>query len=255
MTEQARDALSKVPAVTLGFWIIKILATTLGETAGDTVTMTMNLGYLKGTAIFMTVLALLVWSQIAARRFHPFLYWATIVASTTAGTALADFATRSLGIGYTGGSLLLLTCVLASLAAWRWTTGSISSDAISTPRAEVFYWLTITFSQTLGTALGDWTADTGGLGYVGAALVFGALLAVVAGLYFWTRVNRVLLFWAAFILTRPLGATVGDFLDKPVDHGGLAFSRPLASAVLAAVIIVLILVLPQRAGRHPGEAT
>ncbi|MEN5169677.1 hypothetical protein ABE444_08935 [Brevundimonas pondensis] len=254
MTEQERDVLSKVPAVTLGFWIIKILATTLGETAGDTVTMTMKLGYLAGTAIFMTVLALLVWRQIAARRFHPFLYWATIVASTTAGTALADFATRSLGIGYTGGSLLLLACVLASLAAWRWTTGSISSDAISTPRAEAFYWLTITFSQTLGTALGDWTADTGGLGYVGAALVFGALLAVVAGLYFWTRVNRVLLFWAAFILTRPLGATVGDFLDKPVDHGGLAFSRPLASAVLAAVIIVLILVLPQRAGRHPGEA-
>ncbi|MFK0300072.1 hypothetical protein ACIQTU_12745 [Brevundimonas sp. NPDC090276] len=254
MTEQERDTLSKVPAVTLGFWTIKILATTLGETAGDTVTMTMNLGYLKGTGIFMTVLVLLVWRQIAARRFHPFLYWATIVASTTAGTALADFATRSLGIGYTGGSLLLLACVLASLAVWRWTTGSISSDAISTPGAEAFYWLTITFSQTLGTALGDWTADTGGLGYVGAALVFGALLAVVAGLYFWTKMNRVLLFWAAFILTRPLGATVGDFLDKPLDHGGLAFSRPLASAVLAAVIIVLILVLPQRAGRHPGPA-
>jgi len=254
MTEQERDTLSKVPAVTLGFWVIKILATTLGETAGDTVTMTMKLGYLAGTGIFMTVLALLVWRQIAARRFHPFLYWATIVASTTAGTALADFATRSLGIGYTGGSLLLLACVLASLAAWRWTTGSIAADAISTPRAEAFYWLTITFSQTLGTALGDWTADTGGLGYVGAAVVFGALLAVVAGLYFWTRVNRVLLFWAAFILTRPLGATVGDFLDKPLDHGGLAFSRPLASAVLAAVIVVLILILPQRAGRHPGEA-
>lgn len=255
MTEQERDTLSKVPAVTLGFWIIKILATTLGETAGDTVTMTMKLGYLAGTGIFMTLLAVLVWRQIAAKRFHPFLYWATIVASTTAGTALADFATRSLGIGYTGGSLLLLACVLASLAVWRWTTGSISSDAISTPRAEAFYWLTITFSQTLGTALGDWTADTGGLGYVGAALVFGALLAVVAGLYFWTRVNRVLLFWSAFILTRPLGATVGDFLDKPLDHGGLAFSRPLASAVLAVVIVVLILVLPQRAGRHPGEAT
>lgn len=254
MTEQERDTLSKVPAVTLGFWIIKILATTLGETAGDTVTMTMKLGYLAGTGIFMTLLAVLVWRQIAAKRFHPYLYWATIVASTTAGTALADFATRSLGIGYTGGSLLLLACVLASLAVWRWTTGSISSDAISTPRAEAFYWLTITFSQTLGTALGDWTADTGGLGYVGAALVFGALLAVVAGLYFWTKVNRVLLFWAAFILTRPLGATVGDFLDKPLDHGGLAFSRPLASAVLAAVIIVLILLLPQRAGRHPSNA-
>ena len=246
MSQQERDLISKVPAVTLGFWVIKILATTLGETAGDTVTMTMKLGYLAGTGIFMTLLAVLVWRQIAAKRFHPFLYWATIVASTTAGTALADFATRSLGIGYTGGSLLLLACVLASLAAWRWTTGSISSDAISTPRAEAFYWLTITFSQTLGTALGDWTADTGGLGYVGAALVFGALLAAVAGLYFWTKVNRVMLFWAAFILTRPLGATVGDFLDKPLDHGGLAFSRPLASAVLAAVIVVLILVLPQR---------
>lgn len=250
MTKQEHDVLSKVPAVTLGFWIIKILATTLGETAGDTVTMSMKLGYLAGTGVFMTVLAMLVWRQIAARRFHPFLYWATIVASTTAGTALADFATRSLGIGYTGGSLLLLACVLASLAAWRWTTGSISSDAISTPRQEAFYWLTITFSQTLGTALGDWTADTGGLGYVGAALVFGALLAVVAGLYFWTRANRVLLFWGAFILTRPLGATVGDFLDKPLDHGGLAFSRPLASAVLAAAIVVLILLLPQRAGRR-----
>ena len=254
MSQQERDLISKVPAVTLGFWVIKILATTLGETAGDTVTMTMKLGYLAGTGIFMTLLAVLVWRQIAAKRFHPFLYWATIVASTTAGTALADFASRSLGIGYTGGSLLLLACVLASLAAWRWTTGSISSDAISTPRAEAFYWLTITFSQTLGTALGDWTADTGGLGYVGAALVFGALLAAVAGLYFWTKVNRVMLFWAAFILTRPLGATVGDFLDKPLDHGGLAFSRPLASAVLAAVIVVLILVLPQRAGRHSANS-
>lgn len=254
MSQQERDLISKVPAVTLGFWVIKILATTLGETAGDTVTMTMKLGYLAGTGIFMTLLAVLVWRQIAAKRFHPFLYWATIVASTTAGTALADFATRSLGIGYTGGSLLLLACVLASLAAWRWTTGSISSDAISTPRAEAFYWLTVTFSQTLGTALGDWTADTGGLGYVGAALVFGALLAAVAGLYFWTKVNRVMLFWAAFILTRPLGATVGDFLDKPLDHGGLAFSRPLASAVLAAVIVVLILVLPQRAGRHSANS-
>ena len=253
MIRQEREILSKVPAVTLSFWIIKILATTLGETAGDTVTMTMKLGYLAGTGVFMAVLAVLVWRQIASKRFHPFLYWATIIASTTAGTALADFATRSLGIGYTGRSLLLLTCVLASLAAWRWTTGSIASDAISSPRAEAFYWLTITFSQTLGTALGDWTADTGGLGYVGAALFFGVLLAVVAGLYFWTNVNRVMLFWAAFILTRPLGATVGDFLDKPLDHGGLAFSRPLASAVLAAVILALILILPQRAGRHPGE--
>jgi uncharacterized membrane-anchored protein len=251
MTETQRDVLSKVPAITLGFWIIKILATTLGETGGDTVSMSMNLGYLVGTGIFLSVLAGLVWWQIAADRFRPWLYWATIVASTTAGTTLADFATRSMGIGYTGGSALLLAAVAASLLAWRLTLGSVSSDTVSTPRAEVFYWLTITLSQTLGTALGDWTADTGGLGYVGAAVVFGLALAVVAGLYFGTRVNRVVLFWAAFILTRPLGAVVGDFLDKPLDHGGLAFSRPIASLVLTAAIVALILILPQRAGAHP----
>lgn len=254
MTSEQREVLSKVPAVTLGFWIIKILATTLGETGGDTVSMTMNLGYLVGTGIFMAVLVVLVLLQVFAKRFHPFLYWATIIASTTAGTTLADFATRSLGIGYTGGSTLLLGCVILCLAAWRFTLGSISSDRISTPKVEVFYWLTITFSQTLGTALGDWMADTSGLGYVGAALVFGAALALVAGLYFRTSINRVALFWTAFILTRPLGATVGDFLDKPLDHGGLAFSRPLASAVLTVAIVALVLILPQRAGRHPGEA-
>jgi len=246
--------MSKVPAVTLGFWVIKILATTLGETGGDTVSMTMNLGYLVGTGIFLAVLLALVWFQIRARRFHPWLYWATIIASTTAGTTLADFATRSLGIGYAGGSALLLTAVLASLAAWRLTLGSVAADRIETPKAEAFYWATITLSQTLGTALGDWTADTNGLGYVGAALVFGALLVGVAALAFWTRFSRVLLFWAAFILTRPLGATVGDFLDKPLDHGGLALSRPLASAALGAAIVLLVLLLPQRAGRHPGEA-
>ena len=253
MTATQRDVLSKAPALTVGFWIIKILATTLGETGGDTVSMTMKLGYLAGTGIFLTLLIALVWAQIRARAFHPLLYWATIIASTTAGTTLADFATRSLGIGYTGGSALLLAAVLASLAIWRLTLGSIASDTVSTPRAEAFYWLTITLSQTLGTALGDWTADTGGLGYLGGAVVFSLLLAVVAGLAFWTRINRVLLFWAAFILTRPLGATVGDFLDKPLDHGGLALSRPLASAVLAAAILALILILPQRAGRRPGE--
>lgn len=253
MTSKQRDALVKVPAVTLGFWVIKILATTLGETGGDTVSMTMNLGYLVGTGIFMSVLVVLVWLQIAAKRFHPFLYWATIIASTTAGTTLADFATRSMGIGYAGGSSLLLASVLASLLVWRLTLGSIASDTIHSPRAEIFYWVTITLSQTLGTALGDWTADTGGLGYLGAAAIFAGLLLVVAGLALWTRVNRVLLFWAAFILTRPLGAAVGDFLDKPLDHGGLALSRPLASAVLAAAILLLILILPQRAGRHPGE--
>jgi uncharacterized membrane-anchored protein len=254
MTEADRlNALSKVPAVTLGFWVIKILATTLGETGGDTVSMTMKLGYLAGTAIFAAVLILLIVLQIRAKRFQPFLYWATIIASTTAGTTLADYATRSLGIGYTGGSALLFAAVLASLAAWKLTLGSVSSDHISSPRVEIFYWLTITLSQTLGTALGDWAADTGGLGYLGAAVVFGGLLVIVAGLALWTRVNRVLLFWAAFILTRPLGAVVGDFLDKPLDHGGLALSRPLASAVLAVAIVALILLLPQKAGEHPRQ--
>src|ERR1700719_581117 len=245
---------SKVPQVTLVFWIIKIAATTLGETGGDTVTMTLNWGYLDGTALFLALLAVLVIAQIAARRFHPFLYWATIVASTTAGTTMADFADRSLGIGYTGGSSILFACVLAVLGLWYWSQGSISVETVNTPKVEAFYWAAITFSQTLGTALGDWMADTGGLGYEGGALVFAAALAVLVGLYVWTGVSRVALFWVAFILTRPLGATVGDFLDKPVADGGLALSRPLASAVIAAVIVVLIVVLPQRPGRHPAEA-
>lgn len=253
MTTQERDLVSKVPAVTLGFWIIKILATTFGETAGDTVSMTLNLGYLVGTAIFLAVLVALVWVQIRATRFRPFLYWATIIASTTAGTTMADYATRSIGIGYPGGSLLLFGLVLASLAAWYRTLGTISVDSVHEPRAELFYWITITFSQTLGTALGDWTADLPGMGYLGAAAIFGTMLAMLAALYFWTRVSRVFLFWAAFILTRPLGATVGDFLDKPLADGGLAFSRPLASLVLAVAIIALILILPQRSGTHPGE--
>ena len=243
---------TKVPEVTLGFWVIKILATTLGETAGDTVTMTMDLGYLAGTAIFLSVLVVLVVIQIAARKFHPFLYWSLIVASTTAGTTMADFATRSMGIGYAGGSLLLAGCLLAVLGAWYWSQGSIAVDTVSTPRVEAFYWGAITFSQTLGTALGDWIADSG-LGYGGGALVFGAGLAAIAAAYYWTGVSRVLLFWAAFILTRPLGATVGDFLDKPLDHGGLALSRPIASAVIAALMIGCVLIFPQRGGRHPGE--
>ncbi len=247
--EQRHDLLVKVPAVTLGFWIIKILATTFGETGGDTVSMTLNWGYLAASALFVGLLLLLVWLQVRARRFHPFLYWATIIASTTAGTTMADFATRSLGIGYPGGSLLLLALVLASLFAWHRSLGSISVATVHEPRAESFYWLTITISQTLGTALGDWVADSGP-GYGGAALLFGALLGVLAGLYYWTQANRVLLFWAAFILTRPLGAAVGDFLDKPIDKGGLAFSRPLASLLLGAVIILLIVVIPQRAGRR-----
>jgi uncharacterized membrane-anchored protein len=250
MNAVTSGTLTKVPEVTLGFWIIKILATTLGETGGDTVTMTMNFGYLAGTAIFLIALVILVALQIAAKKFHPFLYWATIVASTTVGTTMADFADRSLGIGYAGGSIILLSCVLAVLGLWHRSEGSVSVETVSTPRVEAFYWAAITFSQTLGTALGDWVADAG-LGYEGGALLFGAALAVVAAAYFWTKTSRVLLFWAAFILTRPLGATVGDFLDKPLNHGGLALSRPIASAALAGLIIALIVVLPQRAGNHP----
>lgn len=260
--ERAYDALTKVPAVTLGFWIIKVLATTLGETGGDTVTMTwlgettphpMAHGYLIGTVIFGVLLVGLVIAQIKARTFNPWLYWATIVASTTCGTTLADFADRSLGIGYPGGSLLLLTCVLLTLLAWHRTLGTVDVNTVSGPQEETFYWVTITFSQTLGTALGDWIADAG-LGYSGGALIFGAGLLILAMLYFTTNVSRVFLFWASFILTRPLGATVGDFLDKPLSKGGLAMSRPIASAVLAVVIILLILLLPQRAGHHPKQA-
>lgn len=255
------EALTKVPAVTLGFWIIKILATTLGETGGDTVTMTwlgettghpVAHGYLIGTILFGALLVGLVIAQIRARTFNPWLYWATIGASTTCGTTLADFADRSLGIGYPGGSLLLLALVLISLFSWHRSLGSVNVNTVTGREEEIFYWITITFSQTLGTALGDWIADAG-LGYSGGALVFGAGLAILAIFYFATRLSHVFLFWAAFILTRPLGATVGDFLDKPVGKGGLEWSRPLASAVLAVVIIVLILVLPQRPGLHPGQ--
>ena len=245
---------SKIPEVTLSFWVIKIAATTLGETAGDTITMTLNWGYLDGTALFLAALIVLVGLQIMARRFHPFLYWATIIASTTFGTTMADFADRSLGIGYTGGSSLLLLCLLVTLGLWYRSLGSISVDTVNRPKAEVFYWAAITFSQTLGTALGDWMADSTGLGYEGGALVFGAALAIVAAAYYWTNVSRVTLFWAAFILTRPLGATVGDFLDKPIKDGGLALSRPLASAAIAAFILVCLIILPQRAGSHPGQA-
>ena len=252
MTDVSKHALTKVPAVTLGFWVIKVLATTLGETGGDTVTMTLNWGYAAGVAIFGVALVVLVAAQILAKRFHAALYWATIVASTTFGTVLADFADRSLGIGYTGGSLVLLACLLATLGLWRWSQGTVSVSTVSTPKVEAFYWATITFSQTLGTALGDWLADTRDFGYERGALVFAAGLAVVAALYFWTSISRVTLFWVAFILTRPLGATVGDFIDKPVADGGLAWSRPLASAVLAALIAVLVVVIPQRPGRHPG---
>ena len=245
------EALSKVPEVTLVFWIIKIAATTLGETGGDSVTMTLNWGYLAGTLLFFALLVVLVVAQILAKKFYSPLYWATIVASTTFGTTMADFADRSLGIGYTGGSALLLTCLIVVLGLWYWSQGTISVNTVNTAKVEAFYWAAITFSQTLGTALGDWMADTGGFGYGGGASVFAAALVLIAGLYFWTNLSRVGLFWAAFILTRPLGATVGDYLDKPVSDGGLALSRPVASAVIATFIILCLLVLPQRAGRHP----
>jgi uncharacterized membrane-anchored protein len=247
------DALSKVPEVTLIFWIIKIAATTLGETGGDTVTMTMNLGYLMGTAIFTSALVVLVAIQISVSKFHPLVYWATIVASTTAGTTLADFADRSLGIGYAGGSTVLLLSLMIVLGLWYWTLGSIAVETVATPRAEGFYWAAITVSQTLGTALGDWMADSGGLGYAGGAVVFAAALAAVAAAYYWSNLSRVTLFWLAFILTRPLGATFGDFLDKPVHSGGLALSRPLATLILAIFIVACVFILPQKAGRHPGE--
>src|SRR5580704_14436821 len=248
------DALSKVPEVTIVFWLIKIAATTLGETGGDTVTMTLNWGYLVGTAIFLSLLVILVVLQIAAKKFHPVLYWATIVASTTAGTTLADFADRSLGVGYPGGSLILLLGLMIVLASWYWTLGSVSVTTVTTPKVEAFYWAAITFSQTLGTALGDWIADDTGLGYGGGALVFAAGLLVLVAAYYWTNVSRVLLFWATFILTRPLGATVGDFLDKPLNQGGLALSGPMATAVIGAFLVFCLLVLPQRAGQHPTEA-
>ena len=251
-------SLSKVPHVTLAFWIIKILATTLGETGGDTVTMTWlgettananPNGYLIGTAIFLTALIALVAIQVRARKFYPFIYWATIIASTTAGTTMADFATRSIGIGYIGGSILLFLCVIASLAVWYRSQGNVSVQTVNTPKVEAFYWITITFSQTLGTALGDWIADAG-LGYDGGALVFGALLALVAFSYYCTQISHTLLFWAAFILTRPLGATVGDFLDKPVAKGGMDVSRPLASAILLAIVFVCILLTSKKTGKN-----
>ncbi|MCC6867501.1 MAG: hypothetical protein IT522_01635 [Burkholderiales bacterium] len=249
-TPSATHALAKVPEVTLGFWIIKIAATTLGETGGDSVSMSMNLGYLEATLIFAAVFVICVTAQIRAERFRPFLYWATIVATTTVGTTLADFADRSLGIGYAGGSTLLLALLLGTLWLWQRTLGSVSIRTVDSPRVEAFYWATILFSQTLGTALGDWTAASMGLGYAGAALVFASLLLVVAAAYYWTDVSRVFLFWAAFVLTRPLGATVGDFLDKPHSLGGLAMSRYAASVVLLLFILVCLLVIRQRPARR-----
>ena len=243
----SQQALSKVPALTLGFWAIKILATTLGETGGDAVSMSLDLGYLVSTGIFMALFVIAVAGQIRAKQFHPWLYWATIIATTTVGTTLADYADRSLGIGYAGGTLLLAAGLMGSLVVWRRSMGSLSIASVNAPKAEMFYWITVMFSQTLGTALGDWTADTAGLGYTGAAMVFGALLTVVVFAYFRSSISRTVLFWAAFILTRPLGAVVGDFLDKPVSAGGLDLSRMGASAVLFAFILTCLLLFRQRA--------
>lgn len=245
-TESVEEFLSKVPAITLGFWIIKILATTLGETGGDAVSMSMNLGYLLSTGIFAAIFLGFVFAQILAKKFHPFTYWATIIATTTVGTTLADFTDRSLGIGYAGGTALLFTLLMASLFLWYRMLGSVAADTVSTPKSEMFYWVTIMFSQTLGTALGDWTADTANMGYGGGALIFSAMLAVVAVLYWRTKVSHTILFWAAFILTRPLGAVVGDFLDKPIAKGGLELSRYMASATLLVLIIVCVLVFSKK---------
>jgi len=253
MNNPNKQTLSKVPELTLIFWVIKIFATTLGETGGDAVSMSMNLGYLVSTIIFAAIFLIAVIAQIKAKRFNPLIYWTTIIATTTVGTTLADFADRSLGIGYTGGSSLLFALLLASLAIWYKTLGSVSVNTLNTPKAEMFYWITIMFSQTLGTALGDWTADTAGLGYGGGAIIFSTLLLIVLAAYYWTSLSRTLLFWAAFILTRPLGAVVGDYLDKPVSAGGLALSRYSASATIVLVIIACILIFPQRAGKSAGH--
>ena len=250
MKEVSAIKLSKVPEVTLVFWIIKIAATTLGETGGDAVSMSMNLGYLFGTAIFAVLFFIAVVAQTKAENFHPFLYWTTIIATTTVGTTLADFTDRSLGIGYAAGSSLLLCLLVASLSIWYRSMGTVSVRAINSPKAEIFYWVTIMFSQTLGTALGDWTADTAGLGYVGGASIFSGLLTLIVAAYFWTKISRTILFWSAFIITRPLGATLGDFLDKPLSSGGLALSRYSASAALLVFIVICILHFKQRAGKQ-----
>jgi uncharacterized membrane-anchored protein len=250
MNSNAKNALSKVPEVTLIFWIIKILATTLGETGGDTLSMSMKLGYLESTGIFAAVFIAAVIVQILAKKFHPVVYWATIIATTTVGTTLADFADRSLGIGYAGGTAILFTLLMVSLLLWYRTLGSVAVDTVSSPKSEMFYWVTIMFSQTLGTALGDWTADTAGLGYEGGALVFGAMLAVIAVAYNRTKISHTVLFWAAFILTRPLGAVVGDFLDKPIIKGGLALSRYSASATLVLLIVLCIIIFSHKPAKQ-----
>ena len=244
---------SKVPEVTLVFWFIKILATTLGETGGDAVSMSLDLGYAVSSFIFIGIFVVAVVAQISTKTFQPWLYWLVVIATTTAGTTMADFADRPLGIGYPGGASLLFALLMIALLVWYRSAGSISVNTVATPKIETFYWVAILFSQTLGTALGDWMADTNGLGYEGGALVFTAGLAVIAAAYFWTSISRTLLFWGAFILTRPLGATLGDWLDKPLDDGGLAFSRFYATGILAAVILACVVFLPQRAGSHAAK--
>ena len=253
MDNSTENFITKVPEVTLLFWVIKIVATTLGETGGDALSMSMDLGYLTATAIFAVIFMVAVGIQIAAKQFHPYVYWTTIIATTTVGTTLADFADRSLGIGYAGGTALLFTLLIASLVLWSRTLGTVSVESVSSPKAEAFYWITIMFSQTLGTALGDWSADTAGLGYTGAAAVFSGLLALVVAAYYWTTLSRTLLFWAAFVLTRPLGAVIGDFLDKPIDAGGLALSRYSASAALLVFILVCLILFKQKPALATGR--
>jgi uncharacterized membrane-anchored protein len=250
MNSTKQEILSKVPEVTLLFWITKIFATTLGETGGDAVSMSMNLGYLAATGIFSVIFMAAVIAQVSAKRFHPILYWTTIIATTSVGTTMADFADRSLGIGYAGGATILLSLVIGSIFVWYCSLGSVAVDTVSSPKSEIFYWITIMFSQTLGTAIGDWTADTVGIGYTGSALVFSAMLAIVAAAYYRTKISRTALFWVAFVLTRPFGAVVGDFLDKPISSGGLALSRYTASAVLTVLIALTITLLPHKATRQ-----
>ena len=250
MNTEKQDVFSKVPEVTLIFWIIKILATTLGETGGDTVSMSMNLGYLVGTCIFAVIFMVAVVVQISAKKFHPVIYWITIIATTTVGTTLADFADRSLAIGYAGGTTILFTLLMASLFIWYRTLGSVAVDTVSSPKSEMFYWVTIMFSQTLGTALGDWTADTAGIGYGGGVVVFGVMLGMIAAAYYWTKISHTVLFWAAFILTRPLGAVVGDFMDKPIHDGGLALSRYSASVTLLMLIAFFIFAFSHKPARR-----
>ncbi len=245
--------MSKVPAVTLAFWLIKIACTTLGETGGDMMSMSFGFGYADSTAIYFPLFAIAVFLQIRAKTYNPALYWFVIVTTTLTGTTVADFCDRSLHIGYVGGSTLLFAAVLACLGAWRLACGRVSASDIATPRMEAFYWATIFASNTLGTALGDLTSDSSGFGFLGSSGFFALLLAGLVGLHFWTRLSPVLLFWAGFILTRPFGASFGDFLTKPVVAGGLDLSRVTASAALAVAVSVAVLLFSRNAGQHPHQ--